>query len=516
LIIDVQRPLCYVRMSLKFCKKNQSQGGNPPLSFNPEFCRNESEVESKLIVSYLLPKLGYTPDSWHQEVAFGNIRLDFLSFATQVIPMVIDVDSPLSVVIEAKHPNQKLDRHLGRLKRYLTSLSIRYGLITNAKEIRIYEVVSNDFKLVFNCLGKDIDSKIGEIIALIGKENLRKIINNDLPSNDVSLNAEIPSSPSSEKLLQPRTNTINPQLTSHQVSQPKKEPTMKVIAVYHNKGGVGKTTTVVNLAAALSKKGYRVLVIDLDSQANTTFATGLIKFDDEALDNLKDCNILHVLRSEEFFSISEVTRKSQFNNPEIDVVPSHIDLMQYESELNQLDYSRLILIQKLTEEEKKYDIVIIDTPPSLNIYARIALITADYLIIPSDLKPFANQGLINVKNFIKTIDGFRRQIHKLPIEILGVLACKISTNAKFVKYNLGRRLEAIPERYGIQMMESIIYEREDLAKCSEQIKIVGEMEIADPVSVLDFKPDSVAAQEFEVLAMEVLRKIGIKPSGTSA
>ncbi len=481
------------------------------MSFNPEFCRNESEVESKLIVSYLLPKLGYTPDTWHQEVAFGNIRLDFLSFATQAIPIVIDVDSPLSVVIEAKHPNQKLDRHVQRLKRYLTSLSIRYGLITNGKEIRIYEVVSNDVKLVFSCLGKDIDSRIGEIIALIGKDNLKKRHNDDLPSNDVPIDAEIQSSPISKKLILPKQDKVNQKITNHQVSQPKKESIMKVIAVYHNKGGVGKTTTVVNLAAALSKKGYRVLVIDLDSQANTTFATGLIKFDDEELDNLKDCNILHVLRSEEFFSISEVARKSQFSNPEIDVVPSHIDLMQYESELNQLDYSRLILIKKLTEEVNKYDIVIIDTPPSLNIYARIALITADYLIIPSDLKPFANQGLINVKNFIKTIDGFRRQINKSPIEILGVLACKISTNAKFVQYNLGKRLKAIPDRYGIQMMESIIYEREDLAKCSEQIKIVGEIEIVDPLSVLDFKPDSVSAQEFEVLAMEVLGKIGIKP-----
>lgn len=70
---------------------------------------------------------------------------------------------------------------------------------------------------------------------------------------------------------------------------------MKTIAVYHNKGGVGKTTTVVNLAAALGKQGKKVLIIDLDSQANTTFAAGLVKFDDEVNDTLKEKNIVHLL-----------------------------------------------------------------------------------------------------------------------------------------------------------------------------------------------------------------------------
>ncbi|ODG96472.1 chromosome partitioning protein ParA [Nostoc sp. KVJ20] len=453
------------------------------MPFNPELCRNESEVESKLIVQYLLPQLGYTPDTWHQEVAVGSIRLDFLAFAAQVIPFVLDANSPLSVVMEAKHPKQNLNNHVPRLRHYLTSLNVRYGLLTNGKEIRIYQKLQYDIQLVFQCPGKEVETKLDKIKTLIGRDSFK----NRQLKDDFEIKVD-------EKNL---------------IIETKREHSMKIIAIYHNKGGVGKTTTVVNLAAAIRKKGKRVLVIDFDSQANTTFATGLVKFDDEEFDDIKDSNLLQVLQSEELYPISEVARKSNFCNPEIDVVPAHINLMRNETDLNALEGSRLVLIDKLEYVKDKYDVVLIDTPPSLNLYARIALITSDYLIIPSDLKPFANQGLTNVKEFIKGINTFRKQIRKPPIETLGVLACKISTNNQFVKHTLPKRLEAIPKRYNIEVMDTVIYDRDDLAKCAEKSLIIGDMEIADPMSVLDFKPDSIAAQEFELLAIEVLQKIGL-------
>ncbi|MGL4497528.1 MAG: AAA family ATPase [Planktothrix sp.] len=490
------------------------------MSFHPDLCRNESEVESKLIVSYLLPALGYNPDSWHQEVAFSSIRLDFLAFAIQAVPFVLDANSPLSVVMEAKSPKQNLDRHLRKFKRYLTKLQVKYGVLTNGKEMRIYERVGEDIQLVFQCLGQEVEAKIEEINALIGREssNPKQTLDSpDTDSNPPQIRDESIPEPASETIpfsipfpeeLFPPTPS-DPQPIVEQTSNTKRKSTLKVISVYHNKGGVGKTTTVTNLAAALRKKGKRILVIDLDSQANTTFALGLVKFDDEESDDIKDCNILQVLQSEEYYSISEVARSSAYNSPEVDVVPAHIDLMQYESELNQLDYSRLILVDKLNAVKNQYDIVLIDTPPALNLYARIALIASDYVLIPSDLKPFANQGLNNVKDFIKKVDGFRRQINKNPLEILGVLPCKISTNARFVQSTFEKRKQVIPSRYGFQVMESVIYDRDDLAKCAEKMQTVGNIQIADPMSVLDFKPDSMAAQEFEDLALEVLNRIGM-------
>ena len=479
------------------------------MSFNPDLCRNESEVESKLIVSYLLPKLGYGIEHWHQEVTLGSIRLDFLSFATQELPFRLDGDSPLALVIEAKHPKQNLDGHQRKLRRYLIRMNVRYGLLTNAKEIRIYQREGNDIELLFKCWGNEVDDKIEEIRELVGRDYLRLNIKSKIPGSDHNTN-KYDAKQIISNTQDNYAKSVNIETESNQINQSRIN-SMKVIAVYHNKGGVGKTTTVVNLAAALSKKGNRVLVIDLDSQANTTFATGLIKFSDEQFDDIKDSYIYHVLRYDEYSSISEVSRVSRFNDPEIDVVPSHINLMDVEGELNSLRSTQTALIKKLKLVEEKYDVVLIDTPPSLNLYAFVPLVSANYLIIPSDLKPFANQGLSNVKNYLqRDVNPFRQMMNKPDIEILGVLPCKINPNHRFVQYTLPKQIQAVSERYELNIMETVIFQREELARCVDKTREVGDLLIPEPSSIFDYALDSSSCQEFESLAEEVLNKIGLQ------
>jgi chromosome partitioning protein len=464
------------------------------VSFNPELCRNESEVESKLIVGYLLPKLGYSPDTWHQEVRFGKIRLDFLAFV-QKIPFKLDARSPLGLVIEAKHPRKNLDKHIYQIRNYLTSLNIRYGLLTNGKELRIYQQTAGAVLLVFQCAGKDIDDRLTDIIQLIGRDFLQQQLL--LPANTPT-----PLSPP------PQTSPVSASLPSPALS-------MKTIAIYHNKGGVGKTTVSTNLAAAFSRKGYRVLLIDIDAQSNSTFATGLIKFQFEEEDDLRDRNVCHLISSADTNFIHEIVRESQyFSDPEISVIPAHINLIDRQVDLTTTMPSRTRLSDKLKRVENNYDVVIIDTPPSRDIYAEVALLTADYLIIPSDLKPFANQGLPTVKNFIKSINETRNIIGKQPIELLGVLASKISTNARFIEFTFPKQRAVIGNRYEMPLMESVIYDRTALSESFNKIVIVGEMEYPDPKSIFKYADEvkstaQVSAMEFEVLAQEVISKTGL-------
>ncbi|MFM7888517.1 MAG: AAA family ATPase [Pseudanabaena sp.] len=470
------------------------------MSFNPKLCRNESEVESKLIVQYLLPTLGYDASKWHQEVALGSIRLDFLVLTSQVFPSITDSAPNVCVVMEAKHPKQNLDFHVRRLSRYLTRLQVVYGVLTNGKDFRIYELVGDQVKLVFQCQGAELTENIEKIKDIIGRDKLSGLKSKEL----------IDGVDFSDSFDPPVNQVVDVTfLDSPQISVTTKPRIMKTIAIYHNKGGVGKTTTTINLAAAISRKGFRVLIIDLDSQANTTYAAGLMKFDTEEEDTLKDSNIYNVVFYPKSNYIPEIALKSTFTYPPVDVIPAHINLIWQEARLVDKDSSKTHLVKKLELVKNEYDVVLIDTPPSLNLYAKIALIACDYLIIPSDLKPFANEGLRNVKNFVEEIDEFRTFINKPAIEVLGVLPSKILTNANYVKATLPKQEKVVAERYGFPVLETRIFQREDLSRAIDNFVFEGDHQIPDPKSIFDFKPDSISAAEFEELANEVLEKVGL-------
>ena len=456
------------------------------MSFNPELCRNESEVESKLIVQYLLPKLGYTPDTWYQEVTFGKIRLDFLAFSENR-SLKPDARYPTGLVLEAKNPDKNLDNFVYQIRRYLKSLDIGYGVLTNGRELRIYQQKFGSVILVFSCAGEEIDYHLPDIIELIGRDK-----------------------------LQSRIAAIQPQVLPTTVPD-YSVSSMKTIAVYHNKGGVGKTTVSTNLAAAFSQKGYRVLLIDIDAQANSTFATGLVKFEFEEDDDLRNRNVCNLIASGDSNFITDIVRPSQyFNDPEIDVIPAHINLIDKQGELTTMMATRTRLVTKLKQVEGNYDLVIIDTPPSRDIYAEVALIAADYLLIPSDLKPFANQGLPTVKNFISTINENRQTFGKQPLEILGVLASKISTNARYIEHTFPKQRAVISQRYNMPLMNAVIYDRTALSESFNKTILIGEKEYPDPKSIFKYANDikstaQTSAMEFEILADEILTKIGLKP-----
>ena len=242
------------------------------MEFNPERCLNETEVESKFLVQYLLPALGYPADAWFQEVRLGHMRLDLLAFAARVQQAGPWGHPPVPFILEAKHPDRNLDAHAAQLRGYLSALDVRYGLLTNGKEVRVYEWANGRFRQVFGCRGQDTARHLDTLRALIGRS--------PAPDPEESSMSVIP-----HREAAPSEHRPAP------ASPTRKEFTMKTIAIYHNKGGVGKTTTVVNLAAALAKRGLRVLVVDLDSQANTTFAMGLAAFEDEEQDDLADRNV---------------------------------------------------------------------------------------------------------------------------------------------------------------------------------------------------------------------------------
>ena len=157
---------------------------------------------------------------------------------------------------------------------------------------------------------------------------------------------------------------------------------LRKIAVANQKGGVGKTTTVVNLAACLGEQGKRVLVIDADAQGNTTSGLGLEK-------NKLENTLYNVLLGE--IKAEEAVYKTVADG--VDVIPSNMDLSGAEIELIAADGREYIMKECISSMEKNYDFVIIDCPPSLGLVTLNALTAADTVLVPVQCEYFALEGM---------------------------------------------------------------------------------------------------------------------------
>ena len=182
---------------------------------------------------------------------------------------------------------------------------------------------------------------------------------------------------------------------------------MKVICIFNQKGGVGKTTTNINLCSYLAMLGYKVLTIDIDPQGNTTSGLGLDKR------NL-ELSMYDVLTSDT--SLKDVILKSDLVQ-NLHIAPSTMELAGAEVEMIERNYREKILIDKISEVEDNYDFIFIDCPPSLGILTINALTASNSVLIPIQCEFYALEG---VGQLINTIQLVKKSLNK-NLTIEGVL-----------------------------------------------------------------------------------------------
>ena len=250
----------------------------------------------------------------------------------------------------------------------------------------------------------------------------------------------------------------------------------RIIAIANQKGGVGKTTTAINLSSCLADKGQKVLSIDMDPQGNMTSGLGVDK--DEVEKTVYDLIIGEA-------EIDEVIQKNVMDN--LDVIPTNINLSAAEIELIGIDDKEYIVRNAVHKIKDNYDFIIIDCPPSLSMLTINAMTTADSVLVPIQCEYYALEGL---SQLIHTVQLVKERLNPV-LEIEGVV---------FTMYDARTNLS-------LQVVENV---KDNLQQNIYKTIIPRNIRLAEAPSygmpINKYDPKSTGAESYMLLAEEVIHK----------